>query len=228
MFGGQEKAQLWSHVLLPVAFLCLGSPISLMALPSLVTSTLSGRVGHTEWSWRLYYEMPLMPILFIAAMDGTNRLIRVVRKIAAWNEAKGMDWLGHRLVPPIAGVVLGLFALQITWSVTQTEALGIWAQQTNSYAAQPGQIANVTAALKYIPSGVQVRATNNLVVPLAARDNVTLIGSQVEKGSWAAMDLANPGCPVSADFTPGYLSTLERQGFQIVDEEGPIVVLHQA
>ncbi|HWG25429.1 DUF2079 domain-containing protein [Actinospica sp.] len=228
MFGGQEKAQLWSHVLLPVAFLCLGSPISLMALPSLVTSTLSGRVGHTEWSWRLYYEMPLMPILFIAAMDGTSRLIRVVRKIAAWNEAKGMDWLGHRLVPPIAGVVLGLFALQITWSVTQTEALGIWAEQTNSYAAQPGQIANVTAALKYIPSGVQVRATNNLVVPLAARDNVTLIGSQVEKGSWAAMDLANPGCPVSADFTPGYLSTLERQGFQIVDEEGPIVVLHRA
>lgn len=228
MFGGEQKAQLWTHVLLPVAFLCLASPISLMALPSLVTSTLSGRAGHTEWSWNLYYEMALMPILFIAAMDGTNRIIRAVRKVAAWNEAKGMDWLGHRLVPPIAGVVLGLFALQITWATTQNEALGFWMNQKNSYTAKSGQIQDVTAALKYIPSGVAVRATNNLLIPLAARDTVTLIGSHVDKGSWAAMDMANPGCPIGPSFTAGYLTTLEQQGFQIVDEEGPIVILHQA
>ncbi|MBR7827367.1 DUF2079 domain-containing protein [Actinospica sp. MGRD01-02] len=228
MFGGEEKAQLWTHVLLPVAFLCLGSPISLMALPSLVTSTLSGRVGHTEWSWNLYYEMPLMPILFIGAMDGTNRLIRAVRRVAKWNEAEGMDWLGHRLVPPIAGIVLGLFALQITWSVTQTESLGYWMNSKTAYTAQSGQIQNVTQALKYVPSGVEVRATNNLVIPLAARDTVTLVGSKVEKGPWAAMDLASPGCPVTPDYMAGYLSTLEKQGFQIVDEEGSIVILHQA
>lgn len=228
MFGGEEKAQLWTHVLLPVAFMCIASPISLMALPSLVTSTLSGRVGHTEWSWNLYYEMPLMPILFIAAMDGTNRLIRGVRAAAKWNEAKGLDWLDHKLVPPIAGVVVGVFALTVTWSVTQTESLGIWMNQKTSFTAQPGQIADVTAALKYVPSGVEVRATNNLLVPLAARDTATLIGSKVEKGSWAAMDMANPGCPVNGDFTSGYLSTLEQQGFQIVDEEGSIVILHQA
>lgn len=228
MFGGEEKAQLWTHVLLPVAFMCLASPISLMALPSLVTSTLSGRVGHTEWSWNLYYEMPLMPILFIGAMDGTNRLIRAVRKIAQWNEAKGLDWLGHRLVPPIAGVLVGLFALQITWSVTKTESLGIWLNQKDAYTAATGHIADVTAALKYIPSGVEVRATNGLLVPLAARDTATLIGSKVEKGSWAAMDLANPGCPITADDTAGYLSMLERKGFQIVDEEGPIIILHQS
>jgi len=228
MFGGPEKAQLWSHVLLPVLFLCCASPISLMALPSLVTSTLSGRVGHTEWSWNLYYEMALMPIIFLGAMDGTNRIIRGVRRIAKWNEARGLDWLDHRLVPPIAGVVLGLFALNVTWSVTQTESLGYWMNSKYAFTAQPGQIADVTAALKYVPSGVEVRATNNLLVPLAARDTVTLIGSKVEKGSWAAMDLANPGCPVSADFTPGYLSMLQKSGFQIVDEEGPIVILHQA
>jgi uncharacterized membrane protein len=228
MFGGEEKAQLWTHVLLPVAFMCLGSPISLMALPSLVTSTLSGRVGHTEWSWNLYYEMPLMPILFIGAMDGTNRIIRGIRKVAKWNEATGLDWLDHKLVPSIAGVLVGLFALLITWNVTQTESLGIWFNQKGSFTAQPGQIADVTAALKYVPSGVEVRATNNLLVPLAARDTTTLIGSKVEKGSWAAMDLANPGCPVNADFTSGYLSMLEKQGFQIVDEEGSIVILHQA
>jgi hypothetical protein len=131
-------------------------------------------------------------------------------------------------VPPIAGVVIGVFALTVTWSVTQTEALGIWMNQKNSFTAQPGHIADVTAALKYVPSGVEVRATNNLLVPLAARDTATLIGSKVEKGSWAAMDMANPGCPVNADFTSGYLSTLEQQGFQIVDEQGSIVILHQA
>jgi hypothetical protein len=151
-----------------------------------------------------------------------------VSKVAKWNEATGMDWIDHKRTPALAGVVVGLFALVITWNVTQTESLGVWMNQKGSYTAQPGQIADVTAALKYIPSGVEVRATNNLLIPLAARDNVTLVGSKVEKGSWAAMDMASPGCPISADYMPGYLSTLEQQGFQIVDEQGPIVILHQA
>lgn len=226
MFGGQEKAQLWQHVLLPVAFLCLASPISMMALPSLVTSTLSGRAGHTEWQWNLYYEMPLMPILFIAAMDGTNRIIRWIRAIAKWNEAKGLDWLGHRLVPATAGVLIGLFAIYTTWGVTKTEAIGIWMNQPGAYTAKNNQIQNVTEALAYIPSGAQVRATNDLVVQLAARDTTTLVGSKMEKGPWAAIDMANPGCPVTPQFVPGYLKTLEQQGFQIIDQQGPIVIMH--
>jgi uncharacterized membrane protein len=228
VFGGEIKAQLWTHVLLPVAFMCLASPISLMALPSLVTTTLSGRGGHTEWSWNLYYEMPLMPILFIGAMDGTNRIIGWIRAVAKWNEAKGLDWLGHRLVPATAGVLVGLFAVYITWGVTKTESLGIWMNDPASYTAQNNQIQNVTEALAYIPSGVDVRATDDLVVPLAARDTATLVGSNVEKGSWAAIDMANPGCPISEQFIPGYLKTLRQQGFQIVDQQGPIVILHQA
>jgi uncharacterized membrane protein len=227
VFGGHEKAQLWQHVLLPVAFMCLASPISLMALPSLVTSTLSGRVGHTEWQWNLYYEMPLMPILFIGAMDGTNRILRRVRAIAKWNEAKGLDWLGHRLVPATAGVLVGLFALYVTWGVTKTEAIGLWINHPSAYTAKNNQITNVTDALAYIPSGVQVRATNDLVVPLAARDTTTLVGSNVEKGSWAAIDMANPGCPVTPSAIPNYLKTLQQQGFEIIDEQGPIVILHQ-
>lgn len=227
MFAGKEKAQLWQHVLTPVAFLCLASPISLMALPSLVTSTLSGRVGHTEWQWNMYYEMPLMPILFIAAMDGANRLIRLVRRVAAWNEAEGLDWLGHRLVPPVAGILVGLFALHVTWTVTKTEAMGFWMNHPRAYTAKNNQVQDVTAALAYIPSGAEVRATNDLAVPLVARTTVTLVGSKVEKGSWAAIDYAHPGCPVTSDFIPGYVSELEQQGFRVVDVEGPIVILHQ-
>jgi uncharacterized membrane protein len=227
MFAGQMKKQLWLHVLTPVLFLCLGSPISLMALPSLITSTLSGRAGSTQWSWNLYYEMPLMPIIFLGAVEGTSRLIRVVNRVAKWNEAKGLDWLGHRLFPPVVGVLLGFFALYITWGVTQTESLGLWMNHPKVYTAKAGYIGDVTEALSHIPSGVEVRATNNLLIDLAARDTATLVGSHVEKGSWAAIDTANPGCPIGPNDIPGYLTTLESQGFQVVDQAGSIVVLHQ-
>ncbi|HEX4787805.1 MAG TPA: DUF2079 domain-containing protein [Actinospica sp.] len=227
MFGGQVKQQLWLHVLTPVLFLCLGSPISLMALPTLVTSTLSGRAGETQWQWNLYYEMPLMPIVFLGAMDGTNRLIGVVRRVAKWNEARGADWLGHRLVPPVAGVLVGVFALYVTWGVTKTESLGLWLNHPKAYTAKPGRVADVSEALAHIPSGVAVRATNDLVIELAARDTATLVGSHREKGAWAAVDTANPGCPVTPEFIPGYLRSLQAQGFKVVDQSGSIVILHQ-
>jgi NAD-dependent oxidoreductase involved in siderophore biosynthesis len=96
-----------------------------------------------------------------------------------------------------------------------------------AYTAKPGRIADVAQALAYIPSGVEVRATNDLVIELAARDTATLVGSHQEKGVWAAVDTANPGCPVSAQFIPGYLQSLESQGFQVVDRSGSVVILHQ-
>jgi uncharacterized membrane protein len=233
MFGGQLKQQLWLHVLTPVLFLCLASPISLMALPTLVTSTLSGRAGETQWQWNLYYEMPLMPIVFLGAMDGANRLLRLVRRLAAWNEPRGLDWLNHRLVPPVLGVLIALFALHVTWDVTKKETgiekapLGIWMNHPQAYKAKPGYIADVDEALSHIPSGVQVRATNDLVIELAARDTVTLVGSQVDKGAWAAIDTNRPGCPVNAQYIPGYMQSLEAQGFQVVDQSGSIVIMHQ-
>jgi uncharacterized membrane protein len=227
MFGGELKQQLWLHVLTPVLFLCLASPISLMALPTLVTSTLSGRAGETQWNWNLYYEMPLMPIIFLGAVDGANRLLRGVRRVAAWNEARGLDWLGHRLVPPVIGVLVAGFALHVTWDVTKTESLGLWMNNPKAYTAKPGYIAEVTKALTYVPSGADVRATNDLVIELAARDTATLVGSHQEKGAWAAIDSDNPGCPVSPDFIPGYIRSLRAQGFQVVEHSGSIVIMHQ-
>ncbi len=162
VFGGEIKAQLWTHVLLPVAFMCVASPISLdgAALP-----------GHLDaLRPRRAYRVVVEPVLRDGAdadpvhrrtMDGTNRIIGWIRAIAKWNEAKGLDWLGHRRFPAFAGVLLGLFALSITWGVTRTESLGIWVDHPSSYTAPKGKIQDVTEALTYIPSGVDVRATNN-------------------------------------------------------------------
>lgn len=226
MFGGQAKKALWLHVLMPVAFLCLCSPITLMALPSLVTSTLSGR--ETQWTWNLYYEMPLMPIVFLGAVDGVNRLIRLVRWLRDWNEMhRGLGWLDRRFVPPLAGLLVALFALHNTWHVSKTEPLWAWTHDPHAYTAPAGQITDVTKALAVIPSGVEVRATNNLLVPLAARDTVTLVGSNVDTGDWAAIDTVNPSCPVAPSYIPGYMSVLESEGFRIVDQQGNIVIMHR-
>jgi hypothetical protein len=98
---------------------------------------------------------------------------------------------------------------------------------TSTFDSQPSWIAEVHAALAVVPSGVEVRATNNLLIPLAARDTVTLVGSNVDKGNWAAVDTSNPQCPISASAIPAYLTQLESQGFRVVAQYGPIEVLHK-
>src|SRR5262249_11328996 len=132
----------------------------------------------------------------------------------------------------VLGVLVAVFAVHATWDTTkrggiEKEALGIWLKDPHAYQAKPGHIADVTEALAYIPSGVEVRATNDLLIQLAARVTATLVGSHQDKGSCAAIDTANPGCPVNAAFIPGYVQSLEAQGFRVVDQSGSIVILHQ-
>ena len=54
-------------VLLPVAFLALGSPLALVALPSLVLRFVSTNTAY--WGSGYHYNATVMPIVFIAAVD---------------------------------------------------------------------------------------------------------------------------------------------------------------
>jgi uncharacterized membrane protein len=59
-------------LLLPTAFAALGSPVVLLALPSLALRFLS--TNNAYWGTQWHYNATLMPILFIAAAEAIGRL----------------------------------------------------------------------------------------------------------------------------------------------------------
>ena len=216
LFNTHTKQQDWVDLLTPVAFMCLASPIVLLGAPMMVTRMLSSR--NTEWSDDLYYDMPLMVITFIGAVDGLQRVVRLLRRF--------VPRLDRNWLPVAAGCCLAACSLAVTAHIDRNRQIVGWLDGS-SYNSQPSWIAEVHTALAVIPSGVEVRATNNLLIPLASRDTVTLVGSNVDKGDWAAVDTANPGCPIGPAAIPPYLAKLRAEGFRTVAQDGPIVVLHK-
>ncbi|MBC3844337.1 DUF2079 domain-containing protein [Streptacidiphilus sp. 4-A2] len=216
LFDNPVKRQTWVDLLAPVACMCLASPIALLGGPMMVTRMLSSR--NTEWSDDLYYDMPLMAITFIGAVDGLQRVVRLLRRF--------VPRLDRSWLPVLAGASLAVCSLAVTIHIDRNRQLYAWAAK-GAFTSNASWIADVHTALKAVPSGVEVRATNNLLIPLAAHDTVTLVGSKVDKGDWAAVDTANPSCPIGPADIPPYLATLRSEGFKLVTRDGPIEILHK-
>jgi uncharacterized membrane protein len=231
LFDDPTKRQTWWLLLVPVGFICLASPIALMAAPMMVTRMLS--VRNTEWSNTLYYDLPLAPIVYIAAMDSVRRIMRWTRRLLPKVVPPAGDLLrqltprGRRLAAGTVGTALAAGVLLSVVHFDQGRLLDNWIHKPNAYDHTATYQADAHKALRLIPRGVEVRATNNMVVPLASRDTVTLVGSHVDKGNWAIIDTRFPGCPIQASDIPPYLASLRSQGFQIVKEYGPFMVLHK-
>ncbi|MFI5492079.1 DUF2079 domain-containing protein [Actinoplanes sp. NPDC051859] len=88
-------------------------------------------------------------------------------------------------------------------------------------------VAEAHQALDRVPEGVTVRATNNLAPPLLATNEVTLIGSNVDRGDWAIVDTLKPGCPITDAVVPAVMQQLDGMGFRTVFTTGRFVVLQR-
>src|SRR5215472_3402255 len=69
--SGHEKLWTTFLILLPVAFLALRSPLVLIALPSLALRFISTNTYFWGTGW--HYDATVMPIVFLAAVDGMAR-----------------------------------------------------------------------------------------------------------------------------------------------------------
>jgi uncharacterized membrane protein len=70
--AGPVKLRTAVLVLLPVAFLALRSPVAAIAVPGLALRFLS--TNSTFWGTHWHYSATLMPIAFLAAIDGLARI----------------------------------------------------------------------------------------------------------------------------------------------------------
>ncbi len=159
-FGASWLAKLRTTllILLPVAFLALGSPLSLVALPGLALRFVSTNTAY--WGDGFHYNATVMPIVFLAAVDTLARLRQGGH--SRWRE------IGARWAAPAAMLVLAV-AIMPKFPLS-----GVWQAPTYQISRH---VQAEDAALARVPSGTMVEATLTMVAPLAARDDTYWIGT---------------------------------------------------
>jgi uncharacterized membrane protein len=89
--AGPVKLRTTILVLLPVAFLALRSPLAAVAVPGLALRFLS--TNSNFWGTQWHYSATLMPIVFVAAIDGLARIqARADRRQAQAVGARGQAY----------------------------------------------------------------------------------------------------------------------------------------
>jgi uncharacterized membrane protein len=190
-------------VLLPTAFAALWSPIALVALPALLLRFISGE--SLFWGTAGHYNATLMPIVFVAAIDGLARA-RAVPIGARTRPVAG--WLG-RHGPAMALACSAAIAFQ-------SPLAQLWNPATYQIDAHAKA---AHAAMKDIPSATTVEASLDELAPLAGRDDVYWWGSVAPQ--WILFDSASPEWQVSPAFIasrhPGvtYRAVFDRDGLWV-------------
>ena len=169
--GHSYVPKLWTTllILLPVAFLALGSPLALVALPSLALRFVSTNAMY--WGSGYHYNATVMPIVFIAAIDTLAR-IRAYRAQpgAAGTQPRRASWpdrAATRIVPGLMLVIAVALAAQFPLR-------NLWLPQT--YQISP-HVRGEDAAVARVPAGTTVEGTLTVLAPLAARDATYWIGN---------------------------------------------------
>jgi uncharacterized membrane protein len=156
-------------ILLPVAFLALGSPLALVALPSLALRFVSTNTAY--WGSGYHYNATVMPIVFIAAVDTLAR-IRAYRAqpAATGTTSSRASWPGLAATRIIPGLML-VIAVALAW---QFPLRNLWHPQSYQISQH---VQGEDAALARVPAGTSVETTLTMLAPLAARDDTYWIGN---------------------------------------------------
>jgi uncharacterized membrane protein len=168
--GSSTKLPTLVLILLPTAFLALRSPLVLAALPSLALRFIGTNSSYWGTDW--HYNATVMPIVFIAAIDGMARiraasgggLGRAVRAGRAENRPAAV------LARHGAAGMLGIAAaLAFQFPLSQ-----LWTPQT--YVIDQ-HVAAARTAMSKVPNGATVATDLDLLAPLATRTDTFWLGN---------------------------------------------------
>jgi uncharacterized membrane protein len=183
--GWPTKLQTVVMLLLPTAFAALGSPVSLLALPSLALRFMSTNTAYWGTDW--HYNATLMPILFIAAAEAIGRWR--LRHALSWPQAvspalasgrpgrfgsrsvRGLVGAGQAGIARHGGAMMAAVAVAFAF---QFPLSNLWHGSTYTLDAH---VAAADAAMAVVPDGATVQTTLDLLAPLAARTDTFWIGN---------------------------------------------------
>jgi uncharacterized membrane protein len=174
-------------LVLPTAFVALRSPLAAIAVPAVALRFYSG--NHVYWGTTWHYNATLMPILFIAAVDGLTR-IRSGRP--GWSRGF-WPYLGQH-----APAMMAMAAVALTvWSPLSN----LW--QGDTYTI-PAHTKAAAVAERMIPEGQTVSATLPELAPLAARGVDAYFFNARTPPQWILLDTVSwDVAPASVTQVPG-------------------------
>jgi uncharacterized membrane protein len=176
--GLPAKLQTLFLLLLATAFTAVGSPVALLALPSLALRFMSTNSAYWGTDW--HYNATIMPVLFIAGAAGIARwragsrasqaesgLAKsgLARPVASVSRAARAGLARHG-APMMAAVCVAL-AFQFPLS-------NLWHGSTYTLNAH---VAAADAAMAVVPDGATVQTNLDLLAPLAARTDTFWLGN---------------------------------------------------
>ncbi len=226
--AGPEKLRTTAMVLLPVAFVALRSPLAAVAVPGLALRFLS--TNSNFWGTHWHYNATLMPIVFLAAIDGLARIQassarRQARETRGQPRGmRGQAWPARRLAWGTRGQAWGTRgqawgtpgpARAVAWyaAVVMTAVAAVlafrfpladlWNPQT--YVISP-HVRAEREAIARVPAGTTVEATLTLLAPLVTRDATFWIGTAGNPvPRYIVFDAANSGYSQPPTDVPGFL-----------------------
>jgi uncharacterized membrane protein len=194
-------------LLLPTAFIALGSPVALIALPSIALRFFSTNSAY--WATHWHYNATVMPVLFIAAAEAMARW-RALPDLAPGSHPAGsppadVSWwrslraLAARHGAPMMLAVTVALAFQFPLS-------NLWNGST--YQISP-QVTAADAAMAQVPDGATVQTTLDLLAPLAARTDTFWIGNAGNPiTDYVVFDGADSGYSPAPKDVPAFIAQL--------------------
>ena len=170
-----DKLQTIVILLLPTAFIALRSPLILIAGPSLLLRFLS--TNSSFWGTYWHYNVTVMPIIFIAAVDA---MARISATMDAEDPGGYASWASgsrgaRRAVLAGARRYGAAMMLAITVPLAfQFPLSTLWNAQSYRISSH---VKSADAAMAKVPDDATVQATLDLLAPLAARTDTFWIGN---------------------------------------------------
>jgi uncharacterized membrane protein len=159
--GWPTKVPTLALIVLPTAFLALRSPLVLATLPSLALRFVGTNIAYWGTDW--HYNATVMPIVFIAAVDGIARIRAASTHRRPNRPAALLARHGPALMLGAAAALAFQFPLSQLWT-PQTYSLG-------------QHVAAARAAMARVPDGATVATDLDLLAPLAARTDTFWLGN---------------------------------------------------
>ena len=201
-----QKLQTLVLLLLPTAFVAVRSPVALIAVPSLGLRFESTNSAYWGTAW--HYNATVMPILFVAAIDGLVR-IRASRGDAGaawetWASGRLGWWRAAQAGAERYGAAM-MVAITVPFAF-QYPLSGLWSGQT--YRLSP-HVAADNAAMAKVPDGASVLTTLNMLGPLAARTDTYWIGNRGNPDTqYIVFDGPNSGYSTPIANVPAFIASL--------------------
>lgn len=201
LINSSEKIQTLLMLGWPVLFLCLLSPITLLAVPLIAERFLS--VNGLYWGMPLHYNAFVVPIMFCGGVDGAMRL---ARWIAALNERRERsagrpEAVATRRRTLVVGVLMLAFGLAVFGRnmLTATRYPMNHMTESSFWDSSTPEIEAAQAAVAHVPANVLVAAATQVGPQLLHKDKVIMWSVPGDRGypdtPWVLADIARPSYP---------------------------------